>query len=59
VATGRYNEAAAMFLKAEANAAKFPALRLSIAGSRAEMLASQRKFSEAETLCNSHSSRLP
>jgi tetratricopeptide (TPR) repeat protein len=48
---GRYNEAAVMFLKAEANAAKFPALRLSIAGSRAEMLASQRKFSEAVTLC--------
>jgi tetratricopeptide (TPR) repeat protein len=48
---GRYNEATAMFLKAEANAVKFPALRLSIAGSQAEMLASQQKVSEAVTLC--------
>ncbi len=48
---GRYTEATAMFRKAEANAAKFPALSLSIAGSQAEMLASQRKFSEAVALC--------
>src|SRR5260370_39647936 len=48
---GRYVEANAMFRKAESNAAKIPALQLAIAGSQAEMLVSQRRFSEAIALC--------
>jgi tetratricopeptide (TPR) repeat protein len=48
---GRYDEAAAMFHQAEENAAKFAALSLQIAGSRAEMLLSQRRFNEAVALC--------
>ncbi|HEV2688202.1 MAG TPA: hypothetical protein VGV35_06600, partial [Bryobacteraceae bacterium] len=48
---GRYTEADSMFSTAQASAAKFPALRLAIAGSQAEMLASQRKFSDAAALC--------
>ncbi|HWZ31716.1 MAG TPA: protein kinase [Bryobacteraceae bacterium] len=47
---GRYDEAGGMFDQAEKNSAKFPTLRLQIAGSRAEMLLSQRKFSQAATL---------
>lgn len=39
-----------MFDQAEKNAAKFPTLRLVIAGSRAEMLLSQRRFSQAAAL---------
>jgi tetratricopeptide (TPR) repeat protein/tRNA A-37 threonylcarbamoyl transferase component Bud32 len=48
---GRYEEAAAMFAKAEENAGNFATLRLAIDGSRAEMLLSQRRFDEAERLC--------
>ena len=48
---GRYDEATAMFHQAEENAAKFAELRLQIAGSRAEMLLSQRRFNEAAALC--------
>jgi serine/threonine protein kinase len=49
---GRYTEATAMFSKAESTANRFPALRLTIAGSEAEMLASQRSFREAVALCS-------
>jgi tetratricopeptide (TPR) repeat protein len=48
---GRYTEATTMLGKATANAAKIPALRLAIAGSQAEMLLSQRRFSDAIALC--------
>ncbi len=48
---GRYDEAAAMFSKAEKDAANFPTLRLLIAGARAEMLLSQRKFNQVAELC--------
>ena len=48
---GRYDEAEAMFKKAEENAGNFATLRLRIAGSRAEMLLGQRKFDLAAALC--------
>jgi eukaryotic-like serine/threonine-protein kinase len=48
---GRYEEATAMFAKAEENAVNFGTLRLAIAGSQAEMLLSQRRFRDAEKLC--------
>ena len=48
---GRYDEAEAMFKRAEDNAANFTTLRLRIAGSRAEMLLSQRRFDLAAALC--------
>jgi tetratricopeptide (TPR) repeat protein len=48
---GRYDEAEAMFKKAEENAANFATLGLRIAEARAEMLLSQRKFDLAAALC--------
>jgi tetratricopeptide (TPR) repeat protein len=49
---GRYAEASAMFDKADSTAEKFPALRLAISASRAEMFLSQLKYAEAAALCS-------
>ena len=47
---GRYEEAATMFDKAAASAAKFPALRISIAFNRARMELSRENFAKSAAL---------